>query len=148
MFTDDLLALAALQAVTASAASTNTVDLGTARDIGEGTNLYVDFKVGTTFLASGGASNMTMQIVVSDNADLSSPVVIAQTGAIPKATLVSGYRNALRIPPQIGSLGHRYLGAYFAVDTNNMTAGTISARIVNGIEDGLNKNYPSGFSVL
>lgn len=147
MFTDALLEFSALQAVTATAVSTNTLDLLTAQDIGEGTELYVDFKVGTTFLAAGGASNMTLQLITSAAADLSSPTVIAQTGAIPKATLIAGYRTALRIPPQIGSKGQRYFGVQYTVDTNNMTAGTISARMVNTIEDGLGKNYASGFAV-
>lgn len=146
MITDLFLSLSAKQAVTASAASTNTIDLLTAQDIGEGENLYMHWSVDTTALASGGASNVTFQIIISDNADLSSPVVIAQTGAIAKGTLLAGYRTALPIPPQIKSLGKRYLGAYYAVDTNNLTAGNFTAQIVKNIQDG-QKNYASGFTV-
>lgn len=147
MYVDDLLKLSAAQAVTATAVSTNTIDLLTAQDIGEGENLYVDFKVGAAFTA-GGAATMTAQLITSASANLSSPTVIDQTGAIPVASLVAGYRTALRIPPQIGSLGQRYFGINYVVATGPMTAGDISARIVRNIEDGQNKNYASGFAVL
>lgn len=147
MYTDDLAVFSALQAVTSTAVSTNTYDLGTAQDIGEGQDLYIDFKVGTAFTA-GGSATLTAQIITSASANLGTPTVIAQTGAIPVASLIAGYRTALRIPPQIGSLGQRYLGVQYTVATGPMTAGTISARVVNTIEDGLSKNYTSGFAVL
>lgn len=145
MITDNLLLLSDAQAVTASAASTNTVDLGTARDIGEGEELYVHFKVDTTFTAAG-AATMTMNIITSASADLSTPTILASTAAIAVATLVAGYRTAIEIPPQIKSLGQRYIGVSYTIATGPMTAGAISARIVKDIQDG-QKFYASGFTV-
>jgi hypothetical protein len=147
MITDSLLSLSSAQVVTASAATTNTLDLGTKRDIGEGKQLQMLFTVDVTAAATGGASNVTFQVIASDNADLSSPVVLAATAAIPKGTLVAGYEIALPIPAQLGSLGHRYLGGYYAVDTNNLTSGKFDCTIVEALEDG-KKSYASGFSVL
>lgn len=147
MIVDNLLALSAAQAVTSTAVSTNTLDLLTAQDIGEGRALYVDFKVPTTFTA-GGSATLTIQIISSASANLGTPTVLDQTGAIPVASLIAGYRTVLRIPPQIGSLGQRYLGIQYTVATGPMTAGAIDARIVQDIEDGLGKNYTSGFAVL
>ena len=43
MITDSLLRVSEDQAVTSTAVSTNTVDLGVARDVGEGTALYMNF---------------------------------------------------------------------------------------------------------
>ena len=50
MITDALLRVSEDQALTTTAVSTNTVDLSVARDMGEGTPLYMNFAV-TTALA-------------------------------------------------------------------------------------------------
>lgn len=146
MITDQFLKVSAAQAVTASAVSTDKVDLSTARDIGEGEDLYMNFSVDTTFTAAG-AATMEMQIVVADDAALTTNVtVVGTTGAIAKAALVAGASFAARINPQIASLGRRYFGANYVVSTGPMTAGAVTANVVHGIQDG-KKFYASGFSV-
>ena len=154
MITDNLLRLsgsltagsATGQAVTATANSTNVVDLSLARDVGEGEDLYVQFTVGTAFTA-GGSATLTPTIVVSAADSLTTPTTIATAGTIAVATLVAGYSFAVRLNPQIASLGLRYLGAIYTVATGPMTAGTITADIVTDIQDG-KKFYASGFTVL
>lgn len=154
MITDNLLRLsgsltagtATGQAVTATANSTNVVDLSLARDVGEGEDLYVQFTVGTAFTAAGSAT-LTPTIVVSAADSLTTPTTIATAGTIAVATLVAGYSFAVRLNPQIASLGLRYLGAIYTVATGPMTAGTITADIVTEIQDG-KKFYASGFTVL
>jgi len=147
MFTDKLLELSAAQAVTATAVSTSSVDLQVARDIGEGDRLYVDFRVSTTATAAG-AATVAFEIVTADDAALTTNVTVLQQSApVAVASLVAGYRTALVIPPQIGSVGRRYIGAQFVVATGPLTAGNFDARIVKDIEDGLKPAYASGFSV-
>ena len=154
MITDNFLRLsgsltagsATGQAVTATANSTNVVDLSLARDVGEGEDLYVQFTVGTAFTA-GGAATLTPTIVVSAADSLTTPTTIATAGTIAVATLVAGYSFAVRLNPLIASLGLRYLGAIYTVATGPMTAGTITADIVTEIQDG-KKFYASGFTVL
>ena len=154
MMTDNFLRLsgsltagsATGQAVTATANSTNVVDLSLARDVGEGEELYVQFTVGTAFTAAG-AATLTPTIVVSAADTLTTPTTIATAGTIAVATLVAGYSFAVRLNPQIASLGLRYLGAIYTVATGPMTAGTITADIVTEIQDG-KKFYASGFTVL
>ena len=154
MITDNFLRLsgsltagsATGQAVTATANSTNVVDLSLARDIGEGESLYVQFTVGTAFTAAGSAT-LTPTIVVSAADTLSTPTTIATAGTIAVATLVAGYSFAVRLNPLIASLGLRYLGAIYTVATGPMTAGTITADIVTEIQDG-KKFYASGFTVV
>lgn len=154
MITDNFLRLsgsltagsATGQAVTATANSTNVVDLSLARDVGEGEELYVQFTVGTAFTAAG-AATLTPTIVVSAADTLTTPTTIATAGTIAVATLVAGYSFAVRLNPQIASLGLRYLGAIYTVATGPMTAGTITADIVTEIQDG-KKFYASGFTVL
>jgi hypothetical protein len=131
------------QAITATAVSTNTIDLGTARDIGEGENLYMVFTVVEAFNT---LTSLTMNVITDDNAALSSGTVIASTGAVALANLTAGKQYVVRLPAQIASLGERYLGASYTVSGTNPTQGSILAQIVLDIQDG-KKFYASGFSV-
>ena len=141
MITDALLRVSAAQAVTTTAVSTDTVDLGVARDIGAGENLYMNFTVGTAF---AGGTSTEFQVIGSASADLSSPTVLGSSGAIATAGLTAGKRAAVRVNPAIGSNGLRYFGArYVVVGTN--TAGTVTADVVHGVQD--QKSYASGFTV-
>lgn len=155
MITDNFLRLsgsltagsATGQAVTATANSTNCVDLLQARDIGEGKELYVQFTVGTAFTAGGSATLTPTVIVTADPTSFGTPTTIGTAGTIAVATLVAGYTFAVRLNPQIASLGLRYLGAIYTVATGPMTAGTITADIVTEIQDG-KKYYASGIPTL
>lgn len=147
MITDKLLLVSSAQAVTASAVSTDKVDLSQARDIGEGEDLFMLFSVDTAFTAAG-AATMEMQVVVADDAALTTNVtVIGTTGAIGKASLTAGATFAARLNPQIASLGRRYFGANYVVATGPMTAGAVTANVVHDIQDG-RKSYASGFTVV
>ncbi len=141
MITDALLRVSDAQAVTTTAVSTNTIDLGSARDIGAGENLNVNFNVGTAF---AGGTSTEFQVITSASADLSSPTVIGSSGAIATAGLTAGKRVAVRVNPQINSNGQRYVGTrYVVVGTNS--AGTVTADFVHGVQD--QKSYASGFNV-
>lgn len=146
MITDALLRVSADQAVTATAVSTNTVDLSVARDIGEGNDLYMNFAVTEAALAAG-AATVEFQVIASAAAALTSPTVIGSSGAIAKTSLTLGANVSVRINPQIASLGLRYLGANYVVSTGPLTAGKFTADIVETIQDG-RKSYASGFTVV
>jgi hypothetical protein len=62
------------------------------------------------------------------------------------ASLTLGTNVAVRLNPQIASLGKRYLGARYTVSGTN-TAGTVVADIVMDVQDG-KKFYASGFAVV
>jgi len=145
MITDKLLRVSEDQAVTASAVSTDKIDLGVARDIGEGRALYMVFTITETFAT---LTNLTFQVVTDDNASLSSPTVIASTGAITLASgnLAAGKQHIVVIPPQIASKGERYIGAQYTVGGSSASAGKVMTDIVMDIQDG-RKYYASGFSV-
>ena len=160
MITDNFLRLsgsltagtATGQAVTATANSTNVIDLSLARDVGEGDDLYVSFSVGTAFTAAG-AATLTPTVVVSAADTLTTPTTLGTGGTIAVASLVAGYTFVIRVNPQLfyssttnSSLGLRYLGVIYTVATGPMTAGTITADVVTDIQDG-KKFYASGFLV-
>ena len=130
------------QAITATAVSTNTIDLGTARDIGEGRDLFMVF---TVVLGFAGTGTITMQVVTDDNASLSSPTVIGSTAAITATNLTAGTQYIVRIPPLVASLGERYLGAQYTCSASP-TTGTFLTQMVTDIQDG-KKFYASGFTV-
>lgn len=149
MLTDAFLQLSTAQAVTATAVSTNTVDLGVARDIAPGKPLYAVFQIDTTFTAAG-AATMNCQIVSSAAANLGSPTVIADSGPIAVAQLTAGRRligvpigpNPVAATPN----GQRFIGAQYTVATGPMTAGAITATIVDTLPPGA-QLYGSGFTV-
>lgn len=144
MITDKLLRVSTDQAVTTTAVSTDTVDLSVARDMGEGGDLYMNFAMTEAF---AGGTSTNFEIIIADNAALSSNVVvIGASGAIATADLTLGKNVAVRLNPQIASLGKRYLGARYTVSGTN-TAGKVVADIVMDVQDG-KKFYASGFSVI
>lgn len=150
MLTDALLQLSSAQTVTASAVSTNTVDLSQARDLGPGTDLYVAITVDEAATAAG-AATVNFQVITSAAANLGSPTIIGQTDAIGKAELTLGRKAIIvSIPSAVllaQPIGQRYLGLQYTVATGPLTAGKFSAAIVDA-DISINKLYPSGFSVV
>lgn len=127
----------------ASVLSTNTVDLSTARDMGEGQALYGRFEV---TVAGAGGTSVEMQVIAADDAALTSNVtVLGTTGAIATASLTAGARFACRVNPTLATKGQRYLGLRY-VNVGAMTAISVFGDIGMEIQDF--KTYASGFAVL
>mgnify|MGYP001315822923 CR=1 FL=1 len=143
MITDSLLRVSENQAVTSTAVSTNTIDLVVARDIGEGTPLYMNFAV---TVAMAGGTSIKFEVITSANANLSSPTVIGSSDAILTAALTAGKNVVVRLNPEIAGKGQRYLGARYTV-SGTYSSGTITADVVETIGDG-RKFYASGFTVV
>ena len=141
MITDAFLRLSDAQALTTTAVSTNTIDLGVARDVGAGEEIYVYFTVPT---ALAGGTSVTFQVVTSAAANLGTPTVVGSTTAVPTASLVAGYKTAVRVNPTVFTNGQRYLGAQYTI-SGTYTSGAVTADIVLDIAD--QKLYASGFSV-
>lgn len=150
MITDAFLLLSSAQVVTASAVSTNTIDLSVARDMGPGHNLNAVFTVDVAALAAG-AATVTFQVISSASAALTSPTVLISTDAIGKAELTLGRRPIqITIPPSVLAaqpIGQRYLGVQYVVATGPLTAGSFSATISDS-QVSVGKLYPSGFTVI
>lgn len=141
MITDALLRVSDAQALTTTAVSTNTIDLGVARDIGAGEDLFMYFSIGTSL---AGGTSVKFELITSAAAALTSPTVVGSTDAIVTATLVAGYKTAVRINPSVFGTAQRYLGARYTI-VGTYTAGTVTADVVHDIADF--KTYASGFSV-
>ncbi|WP_417244293.1 Bbp16 family capsid cement protein [Celeribacter sp.] len=107
------------QAVTASAKSTNSLDIGDYR--GHGNEMYLVIAVTEDFNAL-----TSLTVTLEDSADDSSFATVLSTAAIVEATLTAGYRFAIeRIPFNC----RRYLQIGYTVAGDNADAGKVDAYI-------------------
>lgn len=110
MIMDAYLLLSDAQAFTATAVSTNTIDLGgTNRDIGAGAvpmTAVLSVDVAADFTT--GDEAYTFELITSAAANLGSPTVIASR-VITAAQLAAGTLHYLDVP--MGVITQRYLGA-------------------------------------
>lgn len=147
---DALMQFSSAQAITATAVSTNTYDLGVARDVGPGEDLYFNTTIDTTFTA-GGAGTLQIQVISSAAANLSSPTVLIETPALALAQLTAGRAPiTIRMPRSLLTtqpIGQRYIGLQYTVATGPMTAGALTTNMVTGDYD-TNKLYPVGTTIL
>ena len=133
MILDALLEMSDAQAVTATAISTNVIDLGPVadnptRDIGTGEDVYWVISVDTTFT---GLTSLQASLVSDTTAGLqSAPVTHATTIAIPVAALIAGYQYAVKLP---GGSYKQYLGTQFTV-VGTGTAGKINSFLSKDVQ--------------
>ena len=130
LFSDD-------QAITATAASTNVIDLGAPQtaygakaafhqDIGKGNPVPILVQVTEDFAT---LTSLTITIEVSAAANLSSSTVLSsQTIAV--ADLKKGKQIAAQVLPN--GADQRYLGVRYTVTGSNATTGKVTAGITMG----------------
>lgn len=117
------------QAVTASAASTQVINLGSPGPLMR--PLHLHLRVTETFTADG-AATMAVDLQSDNAAAFSSPATLqALMPATGKATFVKGYHRVWPVPMQ--NL-EQYLRAYFTVATGPMTAGKVVMYINDDME--------------
>lgn len=142
MILDKLLMLSESQAITATAVSTDTIDLapikGNRRDIGVGYPLEFWALVKTTATAAGAA---TLNIQLQTSADNSAWDTIYDSGAIALANLAAGNRIAsVKVPAGV----KRYLRVNYSVGTGPLTAGAFTAGINLDVDN--NEPYTDGLN--
>ncbi|SFY21773.1 Bbp16 family capsid cement protein [Azotobacter vinelandii] len=140
MYIDKQAEFADGQAVTATAISTNVVDLyplgnavnaNTVRDIGVGEDVYLIVQVDTAATAAGAATvTVTLE---SDSASgmANAPVVHYSSKAFALAELTAG-ATLLAVKLPAGDY-KRYVGVRFTVATGPLTAGAFSAFLAKDI---------------
>ncbi len=127
MIFDSTNKFSTLQAVTATAASTNVIDLGVSdRDIGVGEHVPFWIGVDADF---AGLTSIQVTVQTDDAENFSGAVDVVQTGVIALADLVNGYQFSIDKAPK--NLLGRYVRLNYTVDGTG-TAGTISAGITMG----------------
>lgn len=149
MFMDALLMLSDAQALTGTTAivSTNTIDMGNPtikRDVGIGEGLMLNVAID---VAPGGTTpGLTVELIQSANADLSSPDVIASTGPILAADYPVG--RIIELPVPGGRISKRYLGARYT-QTGTTPTVTVSAGILprSMSSQASPRHYAKGYAV-
>ncbi len=112
------------QSVTATAASTDLIDLGAVRNIGVGEDLHIVFLVTTTFV--GAAGTITPSLQTDDNASFSSAATVRTYDTIPTLTAAGTYRFYKLEPFTAAGVYERYIRVMYTV------AGTLSTSGISG----------------
>jgi hypothetical protein len=124
--------------------STNTIDLLQNRDIAAG-NDWLKMRM-QTLVAQVGATSIDAQIIVADDAGLTTNVTqIGSTGALLTAAMTLGSRFTAELNTRLLSKGQRYLGVRYVI-VGTSTAGAFFTDFGPDLEDF--KAYPSGFAVI
>lgn len=101
-------------------------DLGVARDIGNGGDIYLIVNVQTT-ATSGGAATLQMNLITANNASLTSPTILLSSPVFALASLVTGATVwIIRMPVEV-VLYQRYIGIQQVTGVAAFTAGKIDA---------------------
>ena len=116
------------QAVTASAASTNVIKVN--GDIAKGEPVEILAQVVAAFAT---CTSVKVGVQTDSAEDFSNAVTLAETAAIPVASLVAGYVFPLKFLPKGIK---KYLRLYYTVAGSNATTGKITAGIVDGSNEG------------
>lgn len=139
MILDKLLMFSEAQAATATAASTDVIDLGpidgTRRDIGVGYPLEFWTTVNTTATAAGAA---TVNVQLQTSPDNSTWTTIASSGDLALSALVAGKRI---VSQKVPSGVQKYLRVNYTVGTGPLTAGAFTSGINLDVDN--NTPYPT-----
>ena len=124
------------QAITASAASVDQIDLGplgqgqTIRDIGVG---YSQYLVIRTVAAFNNLTSLTFALQTDDNSGFSSATQVWASAAIPLASLTANRVQAIvNLPPGVPI--ERFLRMNYTVAGTAPTTGSVEAFIVNDVQ--------------
>ena len=133
-------------AVTATAPSSNTVDLGCARDVGVTEEPMAVLVVAQTSFV--GPANSTLNIQIQSSVDNATFNTLIESSPIAVANLVAG-THLLRTllpknqPAQTAGIG-RYLRLNYVVTGGPFTGGTLQAGLAGDVQ--ANPAYASGFN--
>ena len=131
MFIDKVLQVSNEQAVTVSAASTDSIDFGQSNpNVGLDDRSNMVITVDESAAAAGAA---TVTFSVQDSADNATFADVAVTAAIGKASLAAGQQVVIPMPTKL----RRYCRVYYTIGTGPLTAGKFSAQIVTGIQQNI-----------
>lgn len=132
MYVDSQLLFSDAQAVTAAAASTNSIDLGAVRDIGTGEDLYI---VCVCDVAMTDASSDST-LAVTLEGDSSSTFTPDASDALFTfaATSAAGTVKYAKLSPALASLQYRYIQLRYTPANGNLTTGSFTAFIAKDID--------------
>jgi hypothetical protein len=132
MLIDKFLMFSDAQAITAAAASDSYLDLDEVRDIGTGAELYVVCVVTTAFTDGSSDSTLTVSLY-GDSSTTFTPDGSDTLFTIPALAAV-GDTFIARLDPAMAALQFRYAELYYTPNNGNLTTGSLTSFITNGIQ--------------
>ena len=135
------------QAVTASAASTNVIDLSEARNLGLGDGLYVVVTVDVAMTDSGSDSTVDVFLYGGTTAGATTGKQVLFT--IPAVSAAGSGPYYAKISPDFVAAtlaaNYEFLEVYFNVNNGNLTTGSFTARLVKDIAGF--QSYKKGYTI-
>jgi len=127
MLLDQQAIFSAAQAITATAASTNTIDTGSSKDSGKGGDVPLLIQVVEAF---NNLTSLTVSLQTDDNTAFSSPADVLSL-VVPVASLTVGYKTpVITLPMKM----ERYIRLNYTVTGTAPTTGKVTAGIVDGVQ--------------
>ena len=142
MILDSQLLFSDAQAITAAAASTNSVDFGATKDLGLGESLFIAINVDVAFTDGGSDSTLTVAVQTDTDPAFGSPTTEAVLTIPALAPIGAAY--FVGIDP--GVIAERYARLYYTPNNGNLTTGSITAAIVKDIQKQV--IYPKGYTIV
>jgi len=142
------------QAVTATAISTNVIDLyplgnsvgtNTTRDIGTGEDIYLVVMTETAATDTSSDATLTVTLESDDNVGLTSATTHFSTGALAFAAFSPAGTVVANVKLPAGSY-ERYLGVRYTVASGPLTAGTFNAFLVKDAQ--AYRSYAVGSTIV
>lgn len=130
------------QAITASAASTDLIDLRSARQLAAGREIWIEVLLTVAMTDAGSDSTVTITVETDDNAAFSSPTTAVQTLAVYAAVSAAGTMR--KIPLTIFATLERFVRLQFTVANGNLTTGTFDAYLALAPQEAT--KYASGYT--
>lgn len=154
MYVDSQTLFSDAQAVTATAISTNVLDLNGAtssnvpllQDIGNGIDIYLIVTTTTTATDTGSDATLTLTLESDSTANLAtSATVHLSTGALAFATYATAGSTLFATKLPNGNY-ERYLGLRYTIASGPLTAGAFTGFLTTDVQRYI--NYASGFTVV
>ncbi len=118
--------------------ATNVYDMGIARDIGRGGSVRLFLEVVTAFT---GGTSLQVNVIESNNSDMSSPNVILAGPVFAEANLVVGADLLNVVLPKTT---RRYIGVQY-VSVGTHTAGAVTGGILLNVDSNVTFPASTGF---
>lgn len=146
MLLDKLTTFSEVQTVTTGSdtgiASTNVIDLLSARDIGVGENLYLVVTVDTALSDSGNNSTLSVQTQTDDNESFTTATNTALITTFAVNTIAKT-QVIKRVDP--GMFNERYGRIFYLAANGALTTGAVSAFLVH--DPDISRHYPDAITI-
>ena len=132
MYIDSQLLFSDAQAITAAAASTNSINLGAVRDIGTGEDLYL--VVICDVAMTDGGSDSTLAVAIEGDSTSTFTPDASDTVCTFAALSAIGTTKIVKLSPGMDSLQYQYIQLKYTPANGNLTTGSFTAFLTKDVQ--------------